>query len=406
MIKINEPLSTMGTPGMWEFIRATGGGRHFGGRGRGGRRGHCGPRMGGCPFARRGRGGRGHGGRGRGCRGGRGRGKCFQKMREHMEKMREHMGPEFEQNMRQHMEKMREHMGHMGPEFAENMPKMACKFMKMMCKKMNEECGSPAAAEPQNVSSNVTKEASAPVPEEQPTEKISGLKSEIQVLKEEAKKCRQELKEKKKAQKQKQKELKQVKKSVKKSKKKFAAEVVGHLDLEAESIQVAGTYALKTWKVKNTGAHSWSEDTIATFKKGHKEMISADSLNVNVGCVAPGDVTYIRAMFAIPEDAGKFNVTFRLQSPEAGKFGAPLKTTVIVEATESEEEPEQQQPEPCVPSYEPSAPAIAEEPEEEEFEYQSQAEVLVSMGFALEQVKPVLVAAEGNTEQALNLLLN
>merc|ERR1712060_129151 len=401
MIKINEPLSTMGTPGMREFIRATGGGRHFGGRGRGGRRGHCGPRMGGCPFARRGRGGRGHGGRGRGCRGGRGRGKCFQKMREHMEKMREHMGPEFEQNMRQHMEKMREHMG---PEFAENMPKMACKFMKMMCKKMNEECGSPAA-EPQNVSSNVTKEASAPVPEEQPTEKISGLKSEIQVLKEEAKKCRQELKEKKKAQKQKQKELKQVKKSVKKSKKKFSAEVVGHLDLEAESIQVAGTYALKTWKVKNTGAHSWSQDTIATFKKGHKEMISADSLNVNVGCVAPGDVTYIRAMFAIPEDAGKFNVTFRLQSPEAGKFGAPLKTTVIVEATESEEEPEQQ-PEPCVPSYEPSAPAIAEEPEEEEFEYQSQAEVLVSMGFALEQVKPVLVAAEGNTEQALNLLLN
>lgn len=359
MIKINVPLSQMGAPGMWEFMRATGGGR----RGRGGRCGprHCGPRMGGCPmgFGRRKHGGRG---RGRGCRRGRGRGrgKCFQKMRDHMEKMHEHMGPEFEK-----------HFGPF-PEFAKNMMK------------------------PQNESTNVNKEASAPVPKE------GKLKSEIQTLKEEAKKCRQELKEKKREQKQKQKELKQVKKSAKKSKKKFAAEVVDHLDLEAESTQAAGTYVLKTWKVKNVGAYAWSEDTIATFKKGHREMVSADSLNVIVGSVAPGEVTYIRVMFVVPEEAGKYNVTFRLQSPEAGKFGAPLKTTVFVEPTGDNEVEEQE--EPCAPS----APAVeesVEEEQEEEFEYQNQAEVLQSMGFALEQVKPVLVATQGNTEQALNLLL-
>merc|ERR1719428_798928 len=252
MLKINMPLSQMATPGMWEFVRATGGGRRGGRFGRG--CGPCGPRMGGCPMGFGGRGGRRHGGRGRGCRGGRGRGrgKCFQKMREHMEKMREHMGPEFEKQF--------------GPEFAENMPKMACKFMKMMCKNMQEACG-----QPQNESRNVTKEASAPVSEEQPAaERISGLKSDIQSLKQEAKKCRQELKEKKKEQKQKRKELKEVRKSVKQSKKKYASTVVDHLDLEAESTQQPGTYVLKTWKVKNVGTLAWGEDTIATFKKGHR----------------------------------------------------------------------------------------------------------------------------------------
>merc|ERR1719461_1109489 len=220
---------------------------------------------------------------------------------------------------------------------------------------MQEACG-----QPQNESTNVTKEASAPVAEEKPeaAERISGLKSDIQSLKKEAKKCRQELKEKKKEQKQKQKELKQVKKSVKKSKKKFAAEVVGHLDLAEESTQVPGIYCLKTWKVKNTGTFSWGEDTIATFKKGYREMVSADSLNVIVGSVAPGEVTYIRAMFAIPEQAGKYNVTFRLQSPEAGKFGAPLKTTIFVEGTEESEEE-------SIPYAEPSAPAVEEKQEEE-----------------------------------------
>lgn len=308
-----------------------------------------------------------------------------------MEKMREHMGPEFEKQF--------------GPEFAENMPKMACKFMKMMCKNMQEACG-----QPQNESRNVTKEASAPVSEDQPAaERISGLKSDIQSLKQEAKKCRQELKEKKKEQKQKRKELKEVRKSVKQSKKKYASTVVDHLDLEAESTQQPGTYVLKTWKVKNVGTLAWGEDTIATFKKGHREMVSADSLNVIVGSVAPGEVTYIRAMFAIPEEAGKYNVTFRLQSPEAGKFGAPMKTTVFVEPTETEDIKEEQVPQ--VPCYEPSAPAIAEEPEEEEeeeeeFEYQTQLEQLVSMGFGLDHIKPVLLATKGDTAQALELLLN
>merc|ERR1719483_33253 len=80
MIKINVPLSQMGTPGMWEFFRATGGGR-------GGRRG-------GCPMTGGRRGGRGRCGR----RGGRGRGRGS---------------------------------------------KMACKIMKQMCKNMQNMNAEP-----------------------------------------------------------------------------------------------------------------------------------------------------------------------------------------------------------------------------------------------------------------------
>merc|ERR1711879_927797 len=109
-------------------------------------------------------------------------------------------------------------------------------------------------------------------------------------IKKEAKKCAKELKEKKK-------ELKKAKKEAKKvGKTRFASEVVGHLDLDECSTQAAGTYVLKTWKVKNTGTVAWSEDTMATFKKGAKKMVTPDSMNVMVGAVAPGDVTYIRAM--------------------------------------------------------------------------------------------------------------
>jgi len=245
--------------------------------------------------------------------------------------------------MRHMAERFRQHFGE---DFAKEFD---CPFMKP-CGKDSEE---NAHGQPQNESHNKTQESTAPVFDK---EKISGLKSEIHSLKQEAKKCRRELKEKKQQQKQKQKDLKKAKKEFKKcekakkkeSKAKFASEVVAHLDLEEESIQKPGTYVLKTWKVKNTGGFSWSEDTFATFKKGDKAIVTPDSLNVIVGSVAPGEVTYIRAMFVVPEEAGKYNVTFRLTSPEAGKFGAPMKNTIIVEEVEAAPQVEEE-PEPTAP---------------------------------------------------------
>merc|ERR1719499_480717 len=176
-----------------------------------------------------------------------------------------------------------------------------------------------------------------------PAERKSELKSQIQAIKEEAKKARAELKEKKKEQKKFEKELKKVNKEVKKErkeKKRFASEVVAHLDLEETSVQRPGTFLLKTWKVKNTGTVAWGEDTLATFKKGNKNMVTPDSFNVMVGSVQPGEVTYIRAMFAVPEEAATHKVVYRLQAPEAGKFGEPMKTFITVEPVVEEVVPE------------------------------------------------------------------
>jgi len=143
--------------------------------------------------------------------------------------------------------------------------------------------------------------------------------------------------------------------------------------------------------VKNTGTVAWSEDTIATFKKGARDVVTPDSMNVMVGSVAPGEVTYIRAMFSVPQSAGKYKVVYRLQAPEAGKFGAAMKTFIIVE---SSEEPE---PEP-----EPSAPVE----EEESFQYQEELATLMNMGFEQEQCKSVLIVTNGKVEAAFELLLN
>jgi len=225
------------------------------------------------------------------------------------------------------------------------------------------------------------------------------LKHEIRAIKEEARRARKELKQKKKEQKKMKKELKEVNKEAKKlARTRFASEVVAHLDLEESSTQVGGTYHLKTWKVKNTGTVTWSDETIATFKKGAKDMVTPDSLNVMVGSVAPGEVTYIRAMFSVPEEAGKYKVVYRLQAPDAGKFGAPMKTFITVEAEPEpvvEEEPE---PEPVVA---PSAPAL-----EEKFEHEEQLVLLQNMGFEAEQCKAVLISVGGNVEQAFEILLN
>merc|ERR1712187_869534 len=153
--------------------------------------------------------------------------------------------------------------------------------------------------------------------------------------------------------------------------------------------QVAGPYDLKTWKVKNTGTVAWGEDTIATFKKGAKKMVTPDSMNVMVGAVAPGAVTYIRAMFAIPEKAGKYKVVYRLHAPEAGKFGAPMKTFVVVEGAAEEvvEEAPVAEPEP-EPVVEPEPEAVAPV-----FEYQAQLDSLTLMGFNEEQAKAALVVS-------------
>jgi len=196
--------------------------------------------------------------------------------------------------------------------------------------------------------------------------------------------------------------LKKAKKEKKEKKtQRFASEVVAHLDAEEVQKALPGTMLLKTWKVKNTGTATWSEETVASFVKGREEVVAPDCRIVPVGTVDPEEVAYIRSMFQVPMVPGKYKVVFRLNNPEAGKFGAPMKSFVVVEepAEEVAEESESEE----IPYVE-EVPQKVEEPAPEPFRYQSSLNSLLAMGFPEDESKNVLVAVEGDVNRALEIL--
>merc|ERR1719384_374074 len=375
LIKMKVPAERMRIPGIWEFVQGMGMGGRGGGRRHGGHHGFGGRRHGGgrCGGGRR----RGFFGRGRRCGG-----NPEENANEEQEQEQQR-GPHcpfgngfgFMRKMHKHM---RRHM-HEEMEKAKKEGKQhpnPCELMKNMHKHMQRHFEEEMKHEEQEKAQekDVVVEPSAPPCEEEENKKETDLdqrrqlKEKICTLKQEAKKCRQELKMKKKEQKRAKKELKKAKKMVKKQNKqrRFASEVVAHLDTEEEVTVAPGVMMLKTWKVKNTGTADWSEETVAAFVKGREEVVTADSRVVHVGAVSPGEVAYIRAMFQAPEKPCKSKIVFRLNAPESGKFGAPMKSFIRVEAPE-EEEDEKKQAE--VPTVEQKEETVEEEEEEEQIPY-------------------------------------
>merc|ERR1712156_430114 len=153
-------------------------------------------------------------------------------------------------------------------------------------------------------------------------------KAKVKALKKEMKVCR--------------KEMKKVKKEQKKSVKKLDGEVTGHLDTEEKSTQKPGATVLKTWKVKNIGSTTWSDDTIAIFHSGNQRLVVPGYEVIQVGSLEPNDVAYIRCMLSVPDVEGTYSLTYRLSGPK-GKFGGRLTTEIEVakpevEAAESADE--------------------------------------------------------------------
>jgi len=187
----------------------------------------------------------------------------------------------------------------------------------------------------------------------------------------------------------------------KESKKRFASEVVAHLDTEEEQEVAPGAMLAKTWKVKNIGAVAWSEETVAAFTKGTEEVVSADMRIAHVGLVDPNEVCYIRSIFQAPQEPGKYKVVFRLNSPEAGKFGAPMISKLIVVEPEKPESEDEEIVAEVEELYEQE-----NEPEPEPFKFQGGLDTLVAMGFPAESAKPVLFSVEGDVRAALDILMN
>merc|ERR1712190_483423 len=101
---------------------------------------------------------------------------------------------------------------------------------------------------------------------EQKKQEVREAKAKVKALKKEMNVCRKE-----------------VKKEQKKSVKKLDGEVTGHLDTEEKSTQKPGATVLKTWKVKNIGSTTWSEDTIAIFHSGNQSLVVPGYEVIQVG---------------------------------------------------------------------------------------------------------------------------
>jgi len=317
------------------------------------------------------------------------------------------------------MKKMMGHHQKMMAKASENWEKADGnpeKFMQSMMKSHNEMMG--GMCEPSAPEAPETHNVSAPVVRGDPTlaafkaekkEEIRSKKDQIRALKKEAQQCRKELKAMKKAT-------------------KLCAKVVGHLDMDEESEQVAGSCCLKTWKVKNTGNVVWPEDTFITFLKGHVKIVADGYYAIPITeTVKPGEVTYIHAMLNVPKvDEGSFSVVYRLCA-DGKKFGPQLRTVINVVPAKEEEVEAVVAPPPCdrpsttsslatartyeeelleeVEAEEAAAPVEPSAPEEPAFQYEAELQTLKAMGFADEEMlKGMLVANGGNVQATVAML--
>jgi len=366
LIKIKTPIQELDVlPGLSEFRHSIGGGR--------GRR--CFPR----------RGGRG---RGRGCRPRRGCGR-----------------PTGPGPMRAFAQMM------------QNSP-LAQAMREQMRERFCERESEPAFVADRRDPAHQTQEedpvAAKQAEVEQKKQEVREAKAKVKALKKEMKVCR--------------KEMKKVKKQQKKSMKKLDGEVTGHLDTEEKSTQKPGATVLKTWKVKNIGSTTWSDDTIAIFHSGNQSLVVPGYEVIQVGSLEPNDVAYIRCMLSVPDVEGTYSLTYRLSGPK-GKFGGRLTTEieVVAEKETSMEEPkvtftsepgknipavidvadEDKEPPKAVEIFEPKPSAPVQPEPVNQFQFQKQKDQLKMMGFEMddETLESVLVACKGDIGQAIQLLM-
>jgi len=290
-----------------------------------------------------------------------------------------------------------------------------CMMMKKMTSQHNEMMGEmfpePSAPEAEtNVSAPDAKvvrgDPTLAAFKAEKKQELRSKKEQIRALKKEAHQCRKELKEMKKAS-------------------KPCAKVVGHLDMDERSEQVAGSCCLKTWKVKNTGKTVWPEgETFITFTKGHVKLVADGYHAIPINeTVNPGEVTYIHAMLNVPDvESGSFSVVYRLcGGPDGKKFGPPLRTVIDVVPAAQEQEEEEAVPAPVdrpstaaslkSATYEEELLTEVDEEEEEAapavapFKYEAELQTLKAMGFTDEEMmRSVLVVNGGNVEAALSML--
>jgi hypothetical protein len=104
------------------------------------------------------------------------------------------------------------------------------------------------------------------------------------------------------------------------------AEFVSDVTL-ADGLQVhAGETLKKVWSVKNVGTAPWPVGTRLVFVGGDLAPESdgrwgCDAQGALVPYAGPGDVVHVSMDIVVPNEAGRFRATFRLQTNEGDRFG-------------------------------------------------------------------------------------
>jgi len=134
----------------------------------------------------------------------------------------------------------------------------------------------------------------------------------------------------------------------------------------ADGLEVqAGDSLTKVWSLKNTGDAPWPAGTRLVFAGGDlmPDSQGLDSTIADAALVpfaAAGAIVHVSIQILVPNEAGRFRATFRLETAERVRFGPRIWIDLVVPETApaAQAEPEVAQPAPVA-----DAPAMAAEPE-------------------------------------------
>jgi len=88
-----------------------------------------------------------------------------------------------------------------------------------------------------------------------------------------------------------------------------------------------GTKFIKTWRIRNSGATAWPEQTALHFVGGD---LLAEVTSVHVGAIKEGEETDISIEMIAPPAAGRYTSYWRLCGPDGVRFGHRIWTDITV----------------------------------------------------------------------------
>jgi hypothetical protein len=189
------------------------------------------------------------------------------------------------------------------------------------------------------------------------------------------------------------------------------AEFISDVTLADGIIVKGGETVRKVWSVRNSGISAWPAGTSLVFVGGDlNPSQGANNAAAEVPSAAPGHVVHIEIDIVVPEEAGRYRATFRLQSPSGHRFGPRIWLDITVKNEGKSEEKKydkaaQDMNNNAAPAAAAAAAAIIAPPAapkpvlDPEFKYAAQLQRLLDMGFSDIDLNKYLLNNNAGDEQ-------